>query len=220
MKQEYKTSLQKWLIEIISQPMSGLSADIVSVNMGEWVKTSDSFNFCFLCLGGRLVYEHLSKDANFTPKLKVTKEEIDQLFPRSLMKIESLAGCLITGEKDVDTLPLFFTHRWPAPWHKFYALTSNANPDFYNFFFEVISSIDTRVNEYFQSKTFIQAAICYCLLDELTEDDNGTLTSLWKLEWYNQSLDEYKAEVISHFRERHSTNIGMLVKCYLKALAS
>ena len=109
MKEQHKTSLQQWLIEIISQPMSGLSADIVSINMGEWVKTSDSFNFCFLCLGGRLVYEHLSKDANLTPKLKVTKEEIGQLFPSSLMKLESLAGWLITGEKDVDTLPLFFT---------------------------------------------------------------------------------------------------------------
>jgi hypothetical protein len=220
MKQQYKTSLQNWLVQIISQPMSGLSADIVGVNMGDWVKTSDYFNFCFLCLGGRLVYEHLSNDANLTPKLKVTKEEIDELFPPSLTKLESLAGWLITGEKNVDTLPLFFTHRWPAPWYNFYALTANANRDFYNFFFEVISSIDTRVNEYFQSKTFIQAAVCYCLLDELTEDDNGTLTSLWKLEWYNQSLDEYKAEVISHFRERHSGNIRMLVDCYLKALAS
>jgi hypothetical protein len=190
--------------------------------MGEWVKTSDSFNFCFLCLGGRLVYEHFSNDAKLTPKLKVTKEEIDRLVPSSPMKLESLAEWLITGEENVDSLglPLFFAHRWPAPWYEFYIANRPANRDFYNFFFEVISSIDTRVNEYFQSKTFIQAAVCYCLLDELTEDDNGTLTSLWKLEWYNQSLDEYKAEVISHFRERHSGNIRMLVDCYLKALAS
>jgi hypothetical protein len=227
MKEQHKTSLQQWLIQIISQPKSTPASDYVGVNMEEWVTTEDEANFCCLCLGGRLVYQELAKSKHIDPKFRVSLQDITDLtidISHKPSTVERLAGYIVSGEEAYDT-PLFFTDRWPTPWRQLY--------EDRDFLCDVIFSINNtlltdpllrRVPLVHVTYEFLQPALFYCLLDELTEDDKGSLKSLWKLRlhtfMFDQDFEDYKLSVNTHFKERHSETIHKLSNAYLKALAS
>lgn len=223
MKQEHKEWLQRWLLDIISQPKSTPAADYVGFYMEEWVAEEDEANFVLLCLGSRLVYEYLARSNNIEPKLQISRQEFNELlnpFPRILTLndyiIEQLAVALVTGQQGLKSAALFNISKWPNPWRQLYRDIK----DLYDVFFEV----DNRACIYHRSvlqrpigelaDEFLYPSLCYCLLDELTEEDGGKLKRLWKLPC---NVIDYKLDVVQHFSQRHLGNIQRLTDAYLNA---
>ena len=204
--------LQWWIIQVLSQPGSTPPSEVVRVdhfgifNEGLYLRLASNgvpvkqckSLFINCSLQGRLLYQKMGK----SPSLKITESEIKQLDPFSWSK---------------ERIDLFEPDCWPAPWRY---MASCPQPAQYvytpieNLNFKVFSTIDKRVSN---DKRLLSSLLVYLLLEEM---EDGSLSSIWKLRFIQGSDPSVYAEkVISHFRERHSSNISMLVDCYLEALA-
>jgi hypothetical protein len=203
--------LQKWIIQILSQPGSTPPSEVVRIdhfgifNEGLYLRLARNgvpvkqckSKYINCSLQGRLLYQKMGK----SPSLKITETEIKQLDPFSWSK---------------ERIDLFNPDCWPAPWRY---MASCPQPAQYVYSpieslnFKVFSTIENRVHN---DKRLLSSLLVYLLLEEM---EDGSLSSIWKLRFEGNDPFAYAEKVIAHFRERHSTNISMLVDCYLEALA-
>jgi len=199
--------LQQWIIEVLSQPGSTPPSEIVRIdhfglfNEGLYLRLASNgapcrqtkSRFINCSLQGRLLYQKMVKN----PSLKITTETVRQFNPFSWSR---------------ERIELFEPDYWPAPWCH---MASCPKPAQYvyspvkDLAFKVFSTIESKIpNE----KRLISGTTAYLLLEEMK---NGSLSSVR----FEGDLSTYKEKVISHFRERHSDNIRMLLDLYLEALA-